>query len=679
MSDNKLARVQPVAQTAASLVGTGAAAGSGPLVERSIAPPAGRAPLAQRLAGLQKARADDPPPASCRQCLYVSFFFDGTGNNMDADVPTLEHSNVARMFRAMPRDTEARGIFSRYIPGIGTRFPQIGDDGKGPIPMVDTHNGMGAMGQDRLDWAFKELKALIARAEARAQNPTNKIVSIRLAVFGFSRGATLARAFVRDLLDPSEGMTAMRAGELSWKAGGYPLSIEFMGLWDTVASVGMPMSANNVRAIRSMRRPGGNAARLGVDALVRQSPEMLRAVDLAFGQPGADPAPGRADGHGAWADGLAIPAIVKQCVHMVAAHEWRNSFPVDSVQRDASTRGANCKECVYPGSHSDVGGGYRPGESGEGKAVPTGTEGANAGLQLSQVSLRAMYDEAVGAGVPLLKMGGDGWSRDNGSDFFLESTLIDRFNHYMSATVWGGVPLGQAVLTHMRMYFAWRWYRIRFGRQAERQHIADNQQVFAADKSALERQQADLKRQRQQALGDAATARMQRDAAVQGQWMNPNPDPQAIKQATAPYDQRIAASERRAAQLDEQIGELQARLDTAADDSKLAKATTDYDIELLDDALSILREVQSHPERRAQLRPHYRNLIETYEAEYLHGRGLRDEKIIAFFDEHVHDSLAGFATDSTLPSDPRVIYVGGDRKLDYAKADTSSNEEEVPA
>jgi hypothetical protein len=57
---------------------------------------------------------------------------------------------------------------------------------------------------------------------------------------------------------------------------------------------------------------------------------------------------------------------------------------------------------------------------------------------------------------------------------------------------------------------------------------------------------------------------------------------------------------------------------------------------------------------------------------------LRDEKIIAFFDEHVHDSLAGFNTDSTLPSDPRVIYVGGDQKLDYAKADTSVSEEGLP-
>ena len=452
MSDKQLSRVQPVAQTAASLVGTGAVAGRGPLVERAVAPSAGKASLAARIAGMDAAHADASPSVSCQQSLYVSFFFDGTGNNMDADMPTLEHSNVARLYRAHARDNSATGVFRRYIPGIGTRFAEIGDAGQGPIPMVDTHKGMGAMGQNRLDWAFKELKTLISQAEARAQNPTNKILLIRLAVFGFSRGATLARAFVRDLVDPSKGMTVLQGGQLAWKTGRYPLSIEFMGLWDTVASVGLPMSANNVGAYRSSRRSGGNAIRMTKDVLLRQKPEM---------------SPGSADGHGAWADGLKIPDVVRQCVHMVAAHEWRNSFPVDSVQGSALTRGANCREYVYPGAHSDVGGGYRPGESGEGKATPSGQRNPDAALQLSLVPLRAMYDKAIEAGVPLMKMGSEGWADFNVSDFSIESTLLDRFNHYMSATVWDGVPLGQAVLTHMRMYFSWRWYRIRFGRQAE--------------------------------------------------------------------------------------------------------------------------------------------------------------------------------------------------------------------
>ncbi|KAF7598138.1 MAG: hypothetical protein CGU28_14270 [Candidatus Dactylopiibacterium carminicum] len=66
------------------------------------------------------------------------------------------------------------------------------------------------------------------------------------------------------------------------------------------------------------------------------------------------------------------------------------------------------------------------------------------------------------------------------------------------------------------------------------------------------------------------------------------------------------------------------------------------------------------------LRPHYQNLVHAYEDEFVYSRGLRDEKLITFFDRYIHDSLAGFAIDATLPSDPRVIYVGGDDKLRFA-------------
>lgn len=58
--------------------------------------------------------------------------------------------------------------------------------------------------------------------------------------------------------------------------------------------------------------------------------------------------------------------------------------------------------------------------------------------------------------------------------------------------------------------------------------------------------------------------------------------------------------------------------------------------------------------------------MDAYENEYIHNTGLKDEKIISFFDSLVHDSLAGFAKDATLPSDPRVVYLGGDEKYRYA-------------
>ncbi len=43
------------------------------------------------------------------------------------------------------------------------------------------------------------------------------------------------------------------------------------------------------------------------------------------------------------AEDLRIPADVRRCVYMVAAHEVRGSFPVDLVD------GANCEQIIYNG------------------------------------------------------------------------------------------------------------------------------------------------------------------------------------------------------------------------------------------------------------------------------------------------------------------------------------------
>lgn len=677
MNDDTLSRLQPAAQSAASLRGTGAATGaSGTPMDPAIRAAQNSQPtLAQKATALANAESGRPAPASCQQCLYVSFFFDGTGNNLKADTPTFEHSNVVRMFRAMPLDDRTNGIFSRYIAGIGTLFPAVGDDGKGPIPFVDHHNGMGGVGQARLDYAFKELEKIVLAARERAKNPTNKIVWIKLAVFGFSRGATLARAFVRDLLDAKLGKTIVQGRDAFWKDGRYPLSIEFMGLWDSVASVGLPMSANNIRAFRSTRRTSGNVGRSLVDGLLRSEPELLRAVDLAFGQPGADPSPGSADGHGAWADGLAIPALVKQCVQMMAAHEVRNSFPLDSLQR-GQTRASNCKEMVFPGVHSDVGGGYRPGEGGKGTASKASADvPADNNLVLSRIPLRAMYDEAVAAGVPLRKQTAGNRSQDNLDDFDMSPVLVDRYNHYMNLAGWGGRPLGPQILAHTRLFFAWRWYRIANGRAGDNRRVTSNEQVFAADRRALEQQKMQLQRQRAAAQSRMVAAQTQSNAIAQGQWMNPNVDVNGLKARMAPSEAQRAAAQAEFDRADAQLKEVQARLDGAANDSDLPGGLSTYDAELRDDALSILAEIRRTPAKRNQLRPHYRNLIETYEDQFLHGRGLNDQKIISFFDDHVHDSLAAFAKDSTLPSDPRVVYVGGDAKLDYARTVPASNQE----
>ena len=93
---------------------------------------------------------------------------------------------------------------------------------------------------------------------------------------------------------------------------------------------------------------------------------------------------------------------------------------------------------------------------------------------------------------------------------------------------------------------------------------------------------------------------------------------------------------------------------------------TTYDNNLLLDVAAIQAVRKTYP--KARLRPHYANLMEAYEAEFVKHKGLLDSEldVLTFFDRYVHDSLAGFAKDSTLPSDPRVIYIGGDSESRYA-------------
>ena len=88
-----------------------------------------------------------------------------------------------------------------------------------------------------------------------------------------------------------------------------------------------------------------------------------------------------------------------------------------------------------------------------------------------------------------------------------------------------------------------------------------------------------------------------------------------------------------------------------------------YDRQLMKD-VAFLKEQSRRT--KLPLRPHYQALMQAHDDEFLHGKGLTDEKVISFFDNFVHDSLAGFAKDVTLPSDPRCCYIGGDDELKYA-------------
>ncbi len=431
------------------------------------------------------------PAYTCQRDAFLGLFFDGTNNNKYRDLPTHSASNVARLFEAFsgnvakltatyggkPDQPLPEGVadgvygFHRkiYIPGLGTGFPEVNDPGenlswwrkvkqnKVPTLQGDKTRGlaMAMYGEARIRWALLQVleqvhfmfkgtglipAAEITRWASHSQEDSllksalkliplygsgmklmaflaadfdeqfahylaelnkkisaaerKKIRAIRMSIFGFSRGAAEARAFTNRLqqLAPSS-------------LGGVPYQVDFMGIFDTVAAVG-----------------------------------------LANLTPGAD-------GHMAWADGdaLKVPSSVKRCVHLVAAHEIRRCFPLDSIAGGAA---ANYLEVVYPGVHSDVGGGYPPLD--QGRCL-------NDSDKISQISLAQMYREARMAGVPLIDELGFKRRSYLAKLFEVSPDLIKVFNAYIERSRDNKKPaksLRDIVLSQYKYYLVWRRYHL---------------------------------------------------------------------------------------------------------------------------------------------------------------------------------------------------------------------------
>lgn len=425
-----------------------------------------------------------PPP--CDVNLFLGTFFDGTNNNLKRDRPKFTQSNVARLYEAFPggkddHDSEPwpdlaqyPNFFRTYIPGVGTEFDKVGDSGKGFNALFsdraaglafarhgearilwalvqtinDVHRyytGAALIGADRFRKEFRELSLMSPGAEGaydpdtgapnlqqrfddafgkalrelhgnlaavlpRAGNQPPKsmdkgwVKGIYFSCFGFSRGAALARAFANWFVRVCR-LDARIADTQGQTLGGIPVTFDFLGLFDTVASVGL---ANSF---------------LGVP-----------------------------DGHQAWADAetsLRVPAPVRNCLHLVSAHEIRRSFPLDSIQVGEKLS-STCSEIVFPGVHSDVGGGYRPTEQGRG----TDPEGHD---KLSRIPLGAMYRAARLAGVPLkLERAPDKVK----SSFRVAPDTAAAFNAYLAACPDIKGQLHELMAEQHLLYIRWRKLRL---------------------------------------------------------------------------------------------------------------------------------------------------------------------------------------------------------------------------
>jgi Uncharacterized alpha/beta hydrolase domain (DUF2235) len=433
------------------------------------------------------------------------------------------------------------------------------------------------------------------------------------------------------------------SGQATLSSINRPCEIYFLGLFDTVASVGLPASTSLGSLVAAKKWMALDTAMAGRRTWLNT---------LAFGdKPGADPTPGVFDGHGSWASNLRIPSLVTRTVHLMAMTEFRNSFPLDTVW-DGAKLPDGAQEIVYPGAHSNVGGGYRPGEGGKSPLKS---------FMLSKIPLRKMYEEAIAQGVPLKALSDPSIS----PDFEYDEDLSKRFNKVLAEGGFTQGRLGDALLAHSELYYRWRFRKIRLRlRDQEYAEIqkqnetfrkegegdpASGQQGLKARVGALERDPARLKAEK--AMNDKKSEWLR---AVQTSPDFPHDkEHQAYLAAKAHFDEVNDPYLRERAKLralpdysDELIGNLDI-----------------YDKNLLKD-VAYIKEHQAYSGK--PLRPHYQHMLKAYEDEFTHGKGLTDPMVIEFFDNFVHDSLAGFAKDETLPSDPRCCYIGGDKELKFA-------------
>ncbi|SDC89529.1 Uncharacterized alpha/beta hydrolase domain [Massilia sp. PDC64] len=599
---------------------------------------------------IKAAYAQKGVPTICRQILWLSFFFDGTGNNRTADEGILKHSNVARLYRAHKRNSPAEGIYSIYIPGVGTYFPEIGDDGGSALGL-----GCGAMGEERLNFALDQFDACLEAPLARANAPGNAIQEINVAVFGFSRGAALSRAFVNLIM---ERRCVLRGDKWALRSGSWRVRFRFLGLFDTVASVGLPMSANTTGLREAY---GGDIT--GMIAKRLKNYKATRPTALAFtatANAGADPAPGVENGHRGWGSRLMVHETVEEVRHFVAAHEIRNSFPLDSVSvvlNGQISKPSHFYESLYPGAHSDVGGGYAPGE---------GAKGIFPSEKLSLIPLRHMYDFALRQGVPMLAE----WAPLNKEDFDTDLQMCETYDHYLKA-VGNFLSLGDGINRHMALYYAWRFRAIRrkaAGDVAETKLIHVQEDRFRRSGGAAAKEVENL------AMREAV-AKVSLNALLEAQDVQANAEVDAnAPRSGAIKESDIDAARQKYENMHVERLRAKARKDSIPDMTNFQANLDLYDRQLLADvkAIRILLSGSGDGRKETELRPHYKVLLTAYENEFEKNSGLKDEMVIRFFDSYVHNSLAGFGKDATLPSDPRVVYLGGDEKYRYAQVENNA-------
>lgn len=214
----------------------------------------------------------------------IACFIDGTGNNFTG------RSNIRLMyeevlFNANNEDSEYV-VYPEYLAGPGANMLDVFGKGTG-----DTFS---LLGKDSMEIATEAYDRIVNHYSILKQDGVEEI---KIDIYGFSRGAAIANELawiIHDKGIQEEGETI---------ASPKSVKVRFLGLFDTVHSMGMP---------------GPNTSKK-------------------------------------WHNDH-IASIVENCAHAFAAAETRVYFEPSILARRNGKEGSDIAQMIFPGHHSDVGG-----------------------------------------------------------------------------------------------------------------------------------------------------------------------------------------------------------------------------------------------------------------------------------------------------------------------------------
>jgi len=243
-------------------------------------------------------------PVNALPPLKIGVFFDGTGN--DNERPD-ELSNVWYLYDLHEGDDEKfkqkkYALRKFYQRGVGS------DSGSGPFNWAaDTAGNAGGYGAEvRFENVLSYIELYLIDYKIKFNSLPNSIV---LDVFGFSRGAAMARHFVNCI---KQNFFDFEDSEINKAFSNHNILINFLGIFDTVGSFGV----------------AGDNDDFGFSFYIDSS----------------------------W--------VKSKAVHIYALNEYRWGFDLQALIQKQDTNYPidiiedNFIEIGLPGAHSDIGGGY---------------------------------------------------------------------------------------------------------------------------------------------------------------------------------------------------------------------------------------------------------------------------------------------------------------------------------